>query len=306
MNGIRDIFYAFAYNNLDSMLADLNEAVGTVSKELITSPSKWQGGAIWNLIVKIAENVALPIAGTVFTFVVLWELISLLVQPNNLADIDITSVLFKWLIKTLVAAWFITNSLTICSTFFDIGASMVNKTKTTMNQEIKDNTVGSVLLKYLEDNYGDPEEDVESGEIGELLSLGISTWLINIIIKIMGLFITVIMYSRMITIYLHCSIAPLPLATLTNSQMTHIGQNYLKSIFALAMQAVLMMICVSIYGILVANVFDPTTVPVDPENGVTALKLLTKACWSTVGISILLVFILAKSGGITKQIFAVQ
>lgn len=177
MNGFRDIFYELAYSNLSNMLSDLNEKVATISTELSTAPDAWQGGTIWELIVKIAEQVALPVAGTVFTFVVLWELISMLVQPNNLADIDFVSVLMKWLIKTIVAAWFISNALTICNCFFGIGASMVSKTTTVLNQQVTDNTQGSVLLKYLSDNYGDQDEDAESGDVSGLISLTVSTYL---------------------------------------------------------------------------------------------------------------------------------
>ncbi|WP_207642998.1 VirB6/TrbL-like conjugal transfer protein, CD1112 family [Coprococcus eutactus] len=306
MNGFRDIFYELAYSNLSNMLSDLNEKVATISTELSTAPDAWQGGTIWELIVKIAEQVALPVAGTVFTFVVLWELISMLVQPNNLADIDFVSVLMKWLIKTIVAAWFISNALTICNCFFGIGASMVSKTTTVLNQQVTDNTQGSVLLKYLSDNYGDQDEDAESGDVSGLISLTVSTWFIDVIIKFMGILITIILYSRMISIYLHCAVAPLPMATVTNHHMSNIGIGYMKNVFALAMQAVLMMICVAIYGVLVANVFDPNTITLDPENGITAIKLLTKACWSTVGISILLVYTMFKCEGITKQIFAIS
>lgn len=290
MNGFRDIFYELAYSNLSNMLSDLNEKVATISTELSTAPDAWQGGTIWELIVKIAEQVALPVAGTVFTFVVLWELISMLVQPNNLADIDFVSVLMKWLIKTIVAAWFISNALTICNCFFGIGASMVSKTTTVLNQQVTDNTQGSVLLKYLSDNYGDQDEDAESGDVSGLISLTVSTWFIDVIIKFMGILITIILYSRMISIYLHCAVAPLPMATVTNHHMSNIGIGYMKNVFALAMQAVLMMICVAIYGVLVANVFDPNTITLDPENGITAIKLLTKACWSKISIA------LAKAG----------
>ena len=206
MNGFRDIFYELAYANLDNMLTDLNEKVGTISTELATSPDSWQGGTIWTLIEKIAENVALPVAGTVFTFVVLWELISMLIQPNNLADIDFVSVLMKWLIKTIVAAWFISNSLTICNCFFGLGASMVTKTTTTLNTITTENTQGSTLLQYLTDNYGDQDEDAESGDVSGLISLTVSTWFIDLIIKFMGILITIILYSRMISIYLHCHI----------------------------------------------------------------------------------------------------
>lgn len=188
MNGFRDIFYELAYSNLSNMLSDLNEKVGTISTELSTAPDAWQGGTIWSLIVKIAEQVALPVAGTVFTFVILWELISMLIQPNNLADVDFVSVLMKWLIKSVVAAWFISNSLTICNCFFGVGASMVSKTTTVLNQQVTDNTQDSVLLKYLSDNYGDQDEDAESGDVSGLISLTVSTWFIDIIIKVMGSF----------------------------------------------------------------------------------------------------------------------
>ena len=163
-----------------------------------------------------------------------------------------------------------------------------------------------MLLKYLSDNYGDQDEDAESGDVSGLISLTVSTWFIDVIIKFMGILITIILYSRMISIYLHCAVAPLPMATVTNHHMSNIGIGYMKNVFALAMQAVLMMICVAIYGVLVANVFDPNTITLDPENGITAIKLLTKACWSTVGISILLVYTMFKCEGITKQIFAIS
>ena len=143
----------------------------------------------------------------------------MLVQPNNLADIDFVSVLMKWLIKTIVAAWFISNALTICNCFFGIGASMVSKTTTVLNQQVTDNTQGSVLLKYLSDNYGDQDEDAESGDVSGLISLTVSTWFIDVIIKFMGILITIILYSRMISIYLHCAVAPLPMATVTNHHM---------------------------------------------------------------------------------------
>ena len=200
----------------------------------------------------------------------------------------------------------IPNSLTLCNCFFGIGASMVSKTTTVLNTTTAENTQGSTLLQYLTDNYGNQDKDAESGDVSGLISLTVSTWFIDIIIKFMGILITIVLYSRMISIYLHCAVAPLPLATITNHQLSNIGTGYLKNVFALAMQAVLMMICVAIYGVLVANVFDPNTIAIDADNGVTAISLLTKACWSTVGISILLVYTMFKCEGITKQIFAIQ
>lgn len=308
MNTIRDMLQGWVLSNLQDMLTTLNEKVGEIATELAADPTTWQGGTIFNLIVNIAEQVALPIAGIVFTFVIIWELISMLTMSNTLGDVDIVSVIIKWLLKSLVAAWFIANSLTICNCFFGMGADMVNKTNTVFSAQVSSvtNENGQAIQDFFNDNFN-TEEDATSDELGQLLALGILTVIMNLAMKVMSILITIVLYSRMITIYLHCAVAPIPIATVTNRNMNTTGINFLKSVFALAVQGFLMMICVAIYGALLANCIDPSTVTVDLETNPTQhLEVLNQCLLQCVGLSVLLVYVMFQTDRITKTIFSIQ
>lgn len=307
MNGIRDILQGWVLSNLQDMLTTINEKTATIATELAANPMEWHGGTVFELIKNIASQVALPIAGTFFVFVVTWELISMLTSPH-MGDVDIVDVLIRWLLKTLVAAWFISNSLTICGVFFEMGGDMVGKTQKILSNELNTvtNDSGQTIQKFFSDNFPDQSEDATKEEIGQLLGLGITTVILNLVMKIMGLLITVVLYSRMISIYLHCAVAPIPVSTLTNQTLSSMGIGYLKSVFALAMQGFLMMICVAIYGALMTSIFDPTTVTLDPDNGVTALSVLNKAVLECVGFSLLLVYCMFNTERVTKSIFSIQ
>lgn len=308
LNTIRDMLQGWVLSNLQDMLTTMNEKVGEVATELASDPSTWQGGTIFSLIVNIAEQVALPIAGIVFTFVIIWELISMLTMSNTLGDVDIVSVIIKWLLKSLVAAWFIANSLTICNCFFGMGADMVNKTKTVFDAHISSvtNNNGSAIQKFFNDNFN-TETDATTAELGQLLSLGILTVIMNLAMKVMSILITIVLYSRMISIYLHCAVAPIPIATITNRNMNTTGINFLKSVFALAVQGFLMMICVAIYGALLKNCIDPTSIKINlDKNPVQHLEVLNKCLLQCVGFSVLLVYVMFQTDRITKTIFSIQ
>lgn len=308
LNTIRDMLQGWVLSNLQDMLTTMNEKVGEIATELAADPSAWQGGTIFSLIVNIAEQVALPIAGIAFTFVIIWELISMLTMSNTLGDVDIVSVIIKWLLKSLVAAWFIANSLTICNCFFGMGADMVNKTKIVFDAHVSSvtNENGQAIQKFFNDNFN-TETDATAKELGQLLSLGILTVLMNLAMKVMSILITIVLYSRMISIYLHCAVAPIPIATITNRNMNTTGINFLKSVFALAVQGFLMMICVAIYGALLANCIDPTTVVIDLDsNPVQHIEVLNKCLLQCVGFSVLLVYVMFQTDRITKTIFCIQ
>lgn len=305
MNGIREILQGWVLSNLQDMLTTMNEKTATIATELSTSPMEWHNGTVFGLISNIASQVALPIAGTVFVFVVTWELISMLTSPR-MGDVDIVDVLIRWLLKTMVAAWFISNSLTLCGVFFEIGGDMVSKTKTILDSEISSatNDSSATIQTFFNENFGDQDEDATGEMLGRLLGFGIGTVILNLVMKIMGLLITVVLYSRMITIYLHCAVAPIPAATLTNQMLSSMGMGYLKSVFALAMQGVLMMICVAIYGALMMTLFDPTSVT--PGSAEEALAVLNKTILECVGLSILLVYCMFNSERVTKTVFGIQ
>lgn len=307
LNGIREILQGWVLTNLEDMLTTMNEKVATIADELAKSPMNWHDGTIFEIIAKIANEVALPLAGTVFVFVITWELITMLTSPR-MGDVDMVDVMIRWFLKTMVAAWFISNSLTLCGAFFEMGGAMVGQTKTILNEKLDTvtNNQSQSIQTFFSENFGNQEEDAEGDELGLLLGMGISTVILNLVMKIMGLLITVILYSRMITIYLHCAVAPIPVSTLTNHTLSNMGIGYLKSVFALAMQGVLMMICVAIYGALITSLFDPTKVTLDPANGVTALSVMNKTVLECVGLSILLVYCMFNSERITKTVFGIQ
>lgn len=308
MNTIRDMLQGWVLSNLEDMLTILNEKVGEIATELSADPTAWQGGTIFGLIVNIAEQVALPIAGIVFTFVIIWELISMLTMSNTLGDVDIVSVIIKWLLKSLVAAWFIANSLTICNCFFGMGADMVSKTNTVFSAQVSSltNDNGKAIQDFFNENFS-TEEDATSDELGQLLGLGILTVIMNLAMKVMSILITIVLYSRMITIYLHCAVSPIPIATITNQHMNQTGINFLKSIFALAVQGFLMMVCVAIYGALLANCIDPSSITLDlDKNPAQHIEVLNKCLLQCVGLSVLLVYIMFQTSNITKTIFCIQ
>jgi hypothetical protein len=135
----------------------------------------------------------------------------------------------------------------------------------------------------------DLAEQLEVMETGELIGLYMESAVLSLAMKAISLCIFIIIYGRMIEIYLTCSIAPIPFSTMANREWSHIGNSYLKSLFALAFQGFLIMVCVAIYAVLLGTI--------------TASGNIHTAVWSMAGYSILLIFTLFKTGSLSKGIF---
>lgn len=318
------ILYYWIRSNCDGMLKEVNESVNEMANNISSAPDTWMGGEIWTFIVQVADNVILPIAGIVFMFVVLWELISMLISSNNLADIDFVSVLIKWLLKVLVAAFFLSNSLVICNCFFGMSAWAVNQIASIVNTTVE-NEQDTKLIKFIDDRLAELEADSGGGsgeeegsppdssadadetkialkDIGNLLSVGILTMILSLAINIMGIVINIIVYVRMIKIYMYCTFSPIPMATITNQTLSPMGQNFLKACFAIGMQAVLMLLIVGIYGVLLKSAIDPAAA-YNPADTGAAIKVIKESVWKTFSITLVLVYSLFKSEGIVKSIF---
>lgn len=149
------------------------------------------------------------------------------------------------------------------------------------------------LQKIKEENHAggsNAENDCPSSMgIGELIGLGMETMIVSFAMKIMSVLITVILYGRMIEIYLYVSVAPIPAATVTNREWGSVGTNYLKGLIALAFQGFFIMVCVAIYAVLVA--------------GVAVAGNLHSALWSVAAYTVILCFSLFKTGSLSKSIF---
>ena len=228
--------------NLSGMFDTVNTKVSEIAGEVGQTPLAWNSG-VFSMIRNLSETVIVPIAGVILTFVMCYELIQLVTEKNNLHDVD-TWMFFKWIFKTFCAVLIVTNTWNIVMGIFDVGQSVVNSSAGVIigNTSID---ISSVIT--------DMEAQLEALGTGELFGLWFQSLFVGLTMNALSICIMLVIYGRMIEVYLTTSVGPIPLATMTNRDWSHTGQNYLKSLFALAFQAFLIMVCVGIYSVLVHN-----------------------------------------------------
>ena len=263
--------------NLTGLFDTVNTRVGEIAVQVGTTPAAWNAG-VFSLIRQISETVILPIAGLILTFVATYELIQMLIDRNNLHDID-TWLFFKWIFKTAAAILILSNTFNIVNAVFDVSQSVIAHSVGVI-QGSTDITPG--MLDTL-------EATLETMGLGELLGLFMQSMLIGFTMTALNIIIFVLVYGRMLEIYMLTSLAPIPVATLSNREVGQMGQNYLKSLFAVGFQGLLILLCVGIYGVLVQGISTSG----DPIG----------AIWGCVGYTVLLCFMLFKTGSISKSIF---
>lgn len=263
--------------NLEGLFDTVNTRVGEIAVQVGTTPAAWNAG-VFSLIRQISETVILPIAGLILTFVATYELIQMLIDRNNLHDID-TWLFFKWIFKTAAAILILSNTFNIVNAVFDVSQSVIARSAGVIQ--------GSTDITP--DMLATLEATLETMELGSLLGLFMQTMLIGLTMKALSIIIFVLVYGRMLEIYMLTSLAPIPVATLSNREVGQMGQNYLKSLFAVGFQGLLILLCVGIYGVLVQGISTSG----DPIG----------AIWGCVGYTVLLCFMLFKTGSISKSIF---
>jgi hypothetical protein len=275
---MRNLLTAMVKSNLQNLFAEVNQSTADIAVQVGQTPQGWNG-SIFSMIRNLSSSVILPIAGMVITFIMCYELISMLTEKNNMHDID-TWMFFKYVFKMGIAVYLLSNTFNITMAVFDLGQHVVNSAAGVIS---RDTAVDVTQL------LADTEAAMVNMELGELVLLALETILVSFGMKIMSIVITVACYGRMIEIYLYTSVAPIPFATLTNREWGQIGSNYLRGLFALAFQAFLMMVCIGIYGALVASIRLSTN--------------LHASLFSICGYTVLLCYTLFKTGSLSKQIF---
>ncbi len=275
---IREILIGAINGNLSTMFGDVNDKVGSIAGEVGQTPQAWNA-SIFSMIRTLSENVIVPVAGLVITYVLCYELITMITDKNNMHDVD-TFMFFKWFFKSWVAVYLVTHTFDITMAVFELAQHVVGGAAGVIGNNTSIN-VNSALSSM--------QSQLGSMEIPELLLLVMETSLVSLCMKIMSILITVILYGRMIEIYLYCSVAPIPFATMTNREWGQIGNNYLRSLFALGFQGFLIMICVGIYAVLV--------------NTMIIANNLHSAIFSLASYTVILCFSLFKSGALAKSIF---
>ena len=275
---MRDLLTGMVTSNLTTMFTDVNEKTGEIATQVGMTPQGWNS-SIYNMVQSLSNSVIVPIAGIIITMVLCYELISMLTERNNLHDVD-TWMFFKYFFKMWVAVFLVSNTWTITMAVFDVGQSVVNSAAGTIS--------GSTAID-ISSFTSTISTTMESMELGELFVLVLETFILSFCMKVMSVLIMVIMFGRMIEIYLYTSVAPIPFATMSNREWGQMGTNYFRGLFALAFQAFLMMVCVGIYAALVASIELTDNVH--------------SALFGVAAYTIILCFSLLKTGSLSKQIF---
>ena len=275
---LKELLISGITSNLSGMFDTVNSKVGEIAGEVGKTPSAWNGG-VFSMIQSLSDNVIIPIAGIILTFVMCYELIHMVIEKNNLHDIE-TFMFFKWIFKTFVAVLIITNTFNIIMGIFD------------MSQHVVSNAAGVIISETNIDIttvIASMEERLKEMDLGPLLGLWLQSTLIGITMHALSICIFVIIYGRMIEIYLMTSMGAIPFATMVNREWGGMGQNYLRAMFALGFQAFLIMVCVGIYAVLVQSI------AIDED--------IIKAVWTCVGYTVLLCFSLFKTSSMAKSLF---
>lgn len=275
---IRDFLRGWVMANLEDLFNGINNKVAGIGAEVGRTPSSWNS-SIFNMVRTLSENVVLPIAGIIITYVLCYELITMVIERNNMHDFD-SAMLFKYLFKACIAVMLLGSTSDIVMAAFDVGSYMSANATAQIVDSTNVNISSSIQDIFNSHLYTMPT--------GDLISLGFETMMRKLCLRFISLLITVIIYGRMIEIYLYVSVAPIPFATLANREWGNIGSNYIRGIFALALQGFFIMVCVGIYAVLVSHL--------------TIDSNLHEAVWQIMAHTVVLCFSLFKTGSFAKSI----
>ena len=274
---LKEMLVGAIMGNLSGMFESVNNQVGEIATSVGMTPANFSPG-VFAMIRNISESVIIPIAGLILTFIACYELIQMIIDHNNLANFE-TWTFFKWVFKTFVAVMLITNTFNITMAVFDVAQHVVNSSAGIISS---DTAVDAAALEAM-------EETLKAMELGELLGLLLQSFILQVTMYALSIVIFIIVYGRMIEIYLMVSLAPIPFSTFANREQSQIGQNYLRSLFALGFQGFLIIICVGIYAVLIQSV----SISGD----------IIASIWGVMGYTVLLCFTLFKTGSLAKSVF---
>ena len=275
---LKEFFIEAIEKNLETMFNDVNTKVGTIAGEVGLTPQGWNG-SVFSMIKNLSDTVILPIAGIILTYVLCYELIHMVMQKNHGNDMEFWEF-FVYFVKMWIAVWIVSHTFDIAMAVFDVGQSIVASASGVVSSSTSIDASGVIDTM---------RTTMQTMELSELFLLMVETWIVGFGMKILSILITVILYGRMIEIYVYCSVAPIPFATITNREWGTIGTNYLKGLFALAFQGFFIMVCVGIYAVLISSMSVSTD--------------LHMALFSIMSYTVILCFSLFHTGTVSKSIF---
>ena len=273
---LKEMLVSGIMQNLSGMFDSVNQRVGDITTQVGTTPAAFSLG-IFSMIQNVSESVIVPIAGMILTFIACYELIQMIIDHNNLANFE-TWIFFKWVFKTFMAVTIITNCFNITMAVFDVAQQVISGAGGIISGST---AIDDAALQGM-------RQTIEAMDLGPLLGLYLQSFVVQTTMWVLGILIFVIVYGRMIEIYLMVSLAPIPFSTFGNREQSQIGQNYLRSLFAIGFQGFLILVCVGIYAVLIQSVAFSQDV--------------IASLWGVVGYTVLLCFTLFKTGGLAKSV----
>lgn len=275
---MRQLLSGMVTSNLTNMFTDVNQKTGEIASQVGQTPQGWNG-SIFSMIRSLSNSVIIPIAGMIITFILCYELISMITSANNMHDVD-TFMFFKYFFKMWVAVWIVSHTFDMVMAIFDVGQHVVNSAA---------GVIGGSTAIDISSLVGQMSTTMQTMEMGELVLLALETLLVSFGMKVMSVIITVVLYGRMIEIYLYSSVAAIPFATMSNREWGQIGNNYLRGLLALAFQGFFIMVCVAIYAVLVS------TMQISDN--------MHSALFGIAAYTVMLCFALLKTGSLSKSVF---
>ena len=273
---LKEMLVSGIMQNLSGMFDSVNQRVGDIATQVGTTPAAFSPG-IFGMIRNVSESVIVPIAGMILTFIACYELIQMIIDHNNLANFE-SWIFFKWVFKTFLAVTIITNCFNITMAVFDVSQQVIAGAGGII--------AGSTAIDFAA--LDSMQATVEAMDLGPMLGLYLQSFIVQTTMWVLGILIFVIVYGRMIEIYLMVSLAPIPFSTFGNREQSQIGQNYLRSLFAIGFQGFLILVCVGIYAVLIQSV--------------AFSQDIIASLWGVMGYTVLLCFTLFKTGGLAKSV----
>lgn len=273
---LKELLAGAIASNLTGMVDSVNTKVGDIAAQVGQTPQGWNSG-IFSMIQNLSNNVILPIAGIILALVMTMEFIRIIMDKNNMHDFDTWSILM-WVFKTACAILIVSNTWNIVMAVFDVSQNVVNNAAGMI--------VGNTDIELVTEGL---EETLMAMELSSLIGLWFQSMIVGVTMHILSIIIMLICFGRMIEIYLVTSVAPIPMSTMMNHEWSQMGQNYLRSLFALAFQGFLIIVCVAIYAVLVQNMVVESDI--------------SMAIWTVMGYTVLLCFTLFKTSSLAKSVF---
>lgn len=275
---IRDFLIGVCQTNLETMFNYVNEKAGDIASIAGQTPGDFNSG-ILNLVKDLSDNVMIPIAGIVLTYVLVYELISMVIERNHGNEFN-SFDFFKYFFKMCIAVELVTHTFTISMAIFDVGQYIVQQASGVISSDTAIDATSTISSLSAQ---------MQTMELSELFLLVLETLIISFFTKILSVIITTIMYGRMIEIYLYCSVSPVPFSTLMNREWGSIGTNYIRGLLALAFQGFFMTICVGIYAVLIKSM----AISPDPH----------MSLFSILAYTLVLAISLYHTGSLSKSLF---